>query len=150
MLEKVNLLDINFPTSIMPSIVVIVFSLAALFVALDYINGENDINMKELYFMFFKTIAYGLFAYIIFLIYRNKEYIDITTFFTFVFSFVECIHNFCLSFGKFFVVMAQLNLLYTLIVIFGIFVFFKYSSVINNLNNYMEIMLINIFRKFTY
>lgn len=157
MLEKVNLLDINFPTSMISSIVVIVVPLAMIFIVLDYINSENEIDVanyldiiKDFQFIFFKTIAYGLFAYIIFLIYKDKEYIDITTFFTFVFSFVECMHNFCLSFGKFFVSIAQSNLLYTLIAIFIIFILFKYSSIINNINNYMELMLIKIFRKFTY
>ncbi|WP_394897201.1 helix-turn-helix domain-containing protein [Clostridium paraputrificum] len=54
---------------------------------------DIKINFGELAVVLIKAIAYSVFAYVIYIAYKNKSQIDITTLFTFIFCILESAHN---------------------------------------------------------
>lgn len=98
------------------------------------IKEEEKVDFGELIVEMFKAIAYTLFAFIIYICYKNKQSIDITTLFTFIFSVLESAHNVSIVLEK--LVVLQVKIIFkdnvmaaiiAAIIIAGLYSFGKYN-----------------------
>lgn len=84
-----------------------------IYIIVSSIQEIKPIEYKEIFFYFIKTACYLGLASFIFVYHKNKQSIDVLTYYTYLLCILEVAHNGCNCFGN--AIAAMLKLLFSII-----------------------------------
>jgi len=130
----IDLPSIYISTNVISVILDLFKMCIVIYLLYSFIKKEENLDFGELTVVIFKAIAYTLFAFVIYLCYKNKQSIDITTLFTFIFSILESAHNLSIILER--LVVFQVKILFktnfkaaiiAVMIIIGVYAFGEYN-----------------------